>query len=132
MSKDIKHKSDSLNHNKILLVDDNPDHLTLIRLLLESKDYNVTCADSSKEAMECLEKSDVDVIVCDVMMPDVSGPEFIESLRLKEKYANVPVIMITAGCAKSEIDLLLSGADLLCNKNEINKLLPSQIKLLLE
>ncbi|MDR2338437.1 MAG: response regulator [Deltaproteobacteria bacterium] len=122
--------NNSLN-NQVLLIDDNPDQLTLIRLLLESKNYKVICANGSKEAFNCLEETEVDVIVCDVMMPDISGPEFIEKLRTSEKFANVPVIMITAGCNESEVDLLLSGADLLCNKKDMNRLLTSQIKLLL-
>jgi DNA-binding response OmpR family regulator len=126
---ELKDKNSS--SSRILLVDDSPDQLTLIKLLLESKNYKVFCATDSQEAFNYLEKSDVDVIVCDVMMPDVSGPEFIQELRSSEKFANVPVIMITAGCNESEVDLLLSGADLLCNKSDMNKLLAPQIKLLL-
>ena len=117
--------------NKILLVDDNPDHLKLIELLLKSKNYDVVCANGGKEALTCLAKENVDVIICDVVMPDISGPKLIEEIRAKQKYTDTPVIMMTAGCEESEVDLLLSGADLLCNKRDTNKLLLSQIKLLL-
>jgi len=118
--------------NRILLVDDNQDHLKLIELLLKSKNYEVVCAHGGNEALKYLDKEEVDVIVCDVVMPDISGPRLIEEIRATEKFADTPVIMMTAGCEESEIDLLLSGADLLCNKSDTNKLLLPQIKWLLE
>jgi len=117
---------------KILLVDDNPDHLRLLELLLKSKNYGVVCANGGQEALQCLDKEDVDIIICDVVMPDISGPRLIEEIRTTQKFANTPVIMMTAGCEESEVDLLLSGADLLCDKRDTNKLLLSQIKLLLD
>ena len=118
--------------NKILLVDDNPDHLKLIELLLKSKNYDVVCANGGQEALSYLDKGNVDVIICDVVMPDISGPKLVEAIRATEKFTDTPVIMMTAGCEESEVDLLLSGADLLCNKRDTNKLLLSQIRLLLD
>ena len=118
--------------NKILLIDDNQDHLKLIELLLKSKSYDVVCAKGGNEALKYLEKEEVDVIICDVVMPDISGPRLIEEIRATERFADTPVIMMTAGCEESEIELLLSGADLLCNKSDTNKLLLPQIKWLLE
>ena len=118
--------------NKILLIDDNRDHLKLTELLLKSKHYDVVCASGGKEALKFLDKEDVDVIICDVVMPDISGPKLIKEIRATQKFSDTPVIMMTAGCEESEIDLLLSGADLLCNKSDANKLLLPQIKWLLE
>lgn len=118
--------------NRVLLVDDNSDHLALFRLLLEEKKYKVICADGAKDAYSKLKENEVDIIVCDVMMPDISGPKFVEEIRLNESLADVPIIMITAGDKESEVDLLFSGADMFCPKSQAKKLLLSQIKLLLE
>ena len=118
--------------NRVLLVDDNPDHLALFRLLLEEKKYKVLCAEGAEEAFSKLEEGSVDIIVCDVMMPEISGQKFVEEVRLNESYADVPIIMITAGEKESEVDLLFSGADMFCPKAQAKKLLLSQIKLLLE
>ena len=135
--KKVKHRQPEREANKpksnrVLLVDDNPDHLSLFRILLEEKNYKVMCAEGAADAFSKLEEGSVDIIVCDVMMPDVSGQKFVEEVRLNESYADVPIIMITAGEKESEVDLLFSGADMFCPKGQAKKLLLSQIKLLLE
>ncbi|MCC6933159.1 MAG: response regulator [Deltaproteobacteria bacterium] len=127
----LKSKKTAPRNQKILLVDDNPDHLALFRLLLEQNDFQVVCADGAKDAFHVLDDNEVNVIVCDVMMPEINGQNFIEELRLHKHYANIPIIMITSGADVGEVDLLMSGADLFCPKTQAKKMLVSQVKLLL-
>lgn len=81
---------------RILVVDDNANALTLIRTILENR-YTVIEAASGKEAMDILLKEDPpDLILLDIMMPDMDGFEVYEAIRSQNRLANIPVIFVTA------------------------------------
>lgn len=80
----------------ILVVDDTADNLSLILDLLKDK-YRVKVANSGKKALSYLESSDeVDLILLDVMMPELSGYDVIKVLKKNEKTKDIPVIFLTA------------------------------------
>lgn len=80
----------------ILVVDDTADNLSLILDLLKDK-YRVKVANSGKKALSYLESSDeVDLILLDVMMPELSGYDVIKVLKKDEKTKDIPVIFLTA------------------------------------
>jgi two-component system alkaline phosphatase synthesis response regulator PhoP len=91
---------------KILVVDDNVDSLTIIRSMLESRGYTVRAAQSGPEALAQLEREVPDLVLLDVMMPEMSGLEVLERLRSAHATAKVPVIMVTA---KMQDDDLMAG-----------------------
>ena len=80
---------------KILMVDDNINFLQLAELAL-SNDYDVITASNGQEGFDFAVKRQPDVILADVMMPKVSGLEFLRMLLSEEETKNIPVIVITA------------------------------------
>jgi two-component system response regulator VicR len=80
---------------KILVVDDEPDILELIKDILKSK-YEVYIAKNVKEAVSTLEKIKIELIILDIMMPQIDGWDFLWMIRGSEKYREIPVIIVTA------------------------------------
>ncbi len=81
---------------KILFVDDLP---TNIKILVEvlKEDYDVICADNGPEALELAEKGpQPDLILLDIMMPNMNGYEVCERLKANDKTSDIPVMFITA------------------------------------
>lgn len=82
---------------KILLVDDVPDILDTIATLLESVGYQIDKCLSVRDALKNLEQERYNLIITDVLMPDMSGYDLISSVRAQEKYAPVPFIAMSGG-----------------------------------
>jgi CheY-like chemotaxis protein len=83
-------------NERVLVVDDNPDSIDIIRSILEAFGFSVQAATSGAEALEMLEGEPPNVILLDVMMPEMSGLEVLEQLKANPKLATVPVILVTA------------------------------------
>ncbi|RAR47254.1 response regulator transcription factor [Flavobacterium lacus] len=88
----------SENYSILLIEDDLSLGQTLLDLF-KSERYNVKWCKSGHEAMHYLENSVVDAIVCDLMMPGMSGEEFFLRIRKISKYDKIPFIVITANAA---------------------------------
>jgi len=95
--------------DKILVVDDSHINLSLLESYLEGEDYTVITESSGKRALEIAEKESVDIILLDVMMPDIDGFEVCRHLKQSEKVKDVPVIFLTA---RSDSDSLVEGFNL--------------------
>lgn len=81
----------------LLVVDDNEDNrYTLVQRLRRLRYTNVTTAVDGREALTRLRQRDFDLILLDVMMPELNGYEVLEQLRADERLRHVPVIMISA------------------------------------
>lgn len=81
---------------RILIVDDEPNNLFLLEELLLSEDYIPICASSGMEALSMALESIPDLILLDVMMPDLDGFEVCQRLREDAKLQTIPVIFLTA------------------------------------
>ena len=96
-------------NNTILVVDDEKDIRNLIEIHLKSECYNILKASNGKEALDIIEKEKVQLIVLDIMMPEIDG--FEVCARVREKLT-IPIIMLSA---KSEdmdkIQGIMTGAD---------------------
>jgi two-component system response regulator VicR len=80
---------------KILVVDDEPDIHTVIKTILSKKDYDVQTASDGQEALQKLSTEKYDLIILDVLMPNVDG--FTVLLRIRESgQTDLPVVMLTA------------------------------------
>lgn len=77
----------------VLLVDDNPKYL---RDALPFYGYGVETAANGKEALKVLEKKEFDIVLLDVMMPEMDGWETLKAVRANNRTKNLPVIMVTA------------------------------------
>lgn len=91
---------------KILIVDDDIDSLKLIGLMLQRHGYEVIAANSGGQALQKVEGDIPNLIILDVMMPDMNGLEVARRLRANPRTANVPIIMFTA---KTLIDDKVKG-----------------------
>jgi len=91
---------------KILIVDDDVDSLKLIGLMLQRHGYEVTAANSGAQALAKAEKDQPNLIILDVMMPDMNGLEVCRRLRANERTASIAIIMFTA---KTMIDDKVKG-----------------------
>ena len=80
----------------ILVVDDNPDSIMILRSILEMHGFIVRVAESGREALEQLEADKPDVVLLDVMMPEMSGLEVLERIKTTHSTSRIPVIMVTA------------------------------------
>jgi class 3 adenylate cyclase/CheY-like chemotaxis protein len=97
---------------KILVVDDQPMNVTLLADVLEVKGYSVATASSGPEALSMIEADAPDLVLLDVMMPDMTGYEVCERLRAAPPTALLPIVMVTALDAKEErVKGLQAGAD---------------------
>lgn len=83
------------NLPSILVVEDNEELLQLMTKLL-SRDYNVFTAENGKEGVSVLENEDIDLIVSDVMMPEMDGIEFCKYVKGNLEISHIPVILLTA------------------------------------
>jgi signal transduction histidine kinase/DNA-binding response OmpR family regulator len=81
---------------RILAVDDEPGGLALIRAALEPDGFEVIDASGGREALELMEKDGIDLVVCDLAMPDMDGFEVIAALKANPKTADVPILVCTA------------------------------------
>jgi CheY-like chemotaxis protein len=81
---------------KIMVVEDNLDEAKLIKMALEGEGYEAVCAFDGKEALEKLDSAKPDLIVLDVMMPEMDGFAFCEELRGSAEYEDIPVVLLTA------------------------------------
>ena len=80
----------------ILVVDDNPLIVNIVKSLLLTEQYRVFTSSDGGEALSVLENKKVDVIVCDVMMPHMDGYELHQAVRGKADLAHIPFIFLTA------------------------------------
>ena len=84
------------NEITIMIVDDRPDNLYLISDFLSHKGYNSIEVNSGEKALKSANKNQVDLILMDVMMPEMDGYEVCRHLKSNPKTANIPVIFISA------------------------------------
>ena len=89
---------------KILLVEDDEDIRAIAKLALEmSGDLQVLCCSSGVDAVRSASNLNVDLIIMDVMMPEMDGPEALSMLRQHEALRDTPCIFLTARTQKNEI-----------------------------
>lgn len=94
---------------KILVVDDEQLYRHLLRVNLEAEGYNVASATNGEEALELMSGSQPDLVILDVMMPNLDGFSTCERIR---QFSNVPIIMLTArGEEQDRVRGLNVGAD---------------------
>lgn len=81
---------------KILIVDDIPSNIWLLKAMLEQSGFQICSAENSEEALEQLKRGTIDLILLDVLMPGVNGFELAEQLKHHPDYREIPIIFLTA------------------------------------
>jgi CheY-like chemotaxis protein len=87
---------------RILVIDDSTTNVVLLEAILSDKGYRIETALNAREAFVRLDKQLPDLILLDLLMPKVSGFEFLEQLRKQERTKETPVIVISALNADDE------------------------------
>jgi two-component system cell cycle response regulator len=96
----------------ILVVDDNPDNLEIISTRLEFRGYRVVTAERGEAAIEMVHQQKPDLLLLDIMMPDMDGYEVARRIRAKDELAYVPIIFVTArDSTEDKVTGLDAGAD---------------------
>lgn len=89
---------------RILFVDDEPTVLLVSELILRSLGYDVIIADGGTSGIELLKTENVDLVLLDLMMPDIHGLDVLRFIKGKEEFKNIPVIMQTGIKDTHDID----------------------------
>lgn len=97
--------------NTILVVDDYEDNLSLIQAILEDEGHEIILAHNGFEALKIIEQAPPDLILLDVMMPDLNGFEVTQKIRENKNLPFIPILLITAYDHASVVTGLDSGAD---------------------
>ncbi len=92
----------------ILVVDDSPLLRRLVNHILSKKGYRILEASNGREALLILKKERPDLILLDIMMPEMDGTSFMKELRKCAEYADIPVLVLTAVGERSMIDEMKS------------------------
>jgi class 3 adenylate cyclase/CheY-like chemotaxis protein len=96
---------------RVLVVDDQPPNIRLLEAILVPRGYDVTPASSGEEALAALDESDVDLVLCDIVMPGMDGYQVCRAIRERPATAYLPVVMVTASGDEQKIKALEAGAD---------------------
>lgn len=96
-------------HFKILLVDDEKEYLDVIQLILESNQFKVKTVSSGQEALKILKDESFDLVITDLIMPEMTGLELLEAI--KKTYSDIEVILFTGyGSVQNAVDAMKKGA----------------------
>lgn len=105
------------NNYKVLLLEDDPDQIQLYRVTLKKLHWDIEFASSVKEAREILNRFSPDALITDLYLPDCNGIDFVEELRAKKEYQNLPIIMVSADNAEETLMSVMDrGVDEFLNK----------------
>lgn len=110
---DVAREKSSREHApRVLIVDDHPDNVEVIRVRLEARGYRTTCAADGEEALRLVAESPPDLILLDVMMPRMDGNEVARRIKSDPSLPFIPIIMQTAlDSTQSKVEGLGAGAD---------------------
>ena len=122
-----------IDKGRILLVDDEEDILEFLSYNLIKEGFKIKTASNGKSALKILEKFNPDLIILDVMMPEMDGIELCESIRKNEKNDDVLILFLTARSEDySELAGFSAGADDYITKPIKPKLLVSRVNAILK
>jgi CheY-like chemotaxis protein len=103
MLEQLHRRDPVLAHKKVLIVDDDVRNIFALTSALESHDMDVVHAENGKDALKLLsENADIDVVLMDIMMPEMDGYETTAAIRQIEGFENLPIIALTAKAMKAD------------------------------
>jgi len=94
-----------MDKKRILVVDDDADIAKMLKVRIEAEGYEFIGAMEGKEMLEVLKTKKPDVILLDIMLPNMDGYSILREMRKREEYADIPVIILSAKEKKKMGDL---------------------------
>ena len=132
LKNDIRSLNIELTESNVLVIDDNSDMTVFIKNCL-SGDYLVDTAENAAKALDLLNEKNYNLIISDIMMPDVDGISLVKKLKADINYSHIPIILLSAKIENStKIEGLRSGADVFIEKPFSTLYLKAQISSLLK
>ena len=110
----------------ILVVDDDPQILKLLQISLEEDGYKVLAAQHGEQALKFLEDYEVDLILSDVVMPNMDGLELVQAVKRSQRSAQIPFLFFSA---QNEMDDRLKGLELGANDYISKPINPIEVRL---
>ena len=118
---------------KVLIVEDNPQNMQLIELLLRTKNYTLLKAVDGEEALDMATREQPDLVLMDIQLPKLSGLEVTKKLRQMPVFSHTPIIALTAYAMKGDKDRFLeAGCDADLSKPICTRELPGMIDKMLQ
>lgn len=112
LKKIIGRKFAAVDQKRLMLVDDDPNLILLVKDYLEFRGYEVMTAGNGREALEILENTVPDLLICDVMMPEMDGYTLVQTVREDPRISWLPVLFLSAkGQSQDRVKGLNTGAD---------------------
>jgi len=113
---------------KILIVEDNPQNMRLIKMVLRDKGYTLLEATDGEEALDLAKRELPDLIIMDIQLPKLSGLEVTKKLRETSAFSHVPIIALTAYAMKGDKERFINaGCDAYLSKPIDSRELPGVI-----
>jgi len=88
----------------ILVIDDNQDILFIVRTMLEENGYEVNCASTGPEGLKCVQTLPPDLIILDILMPDMDGMEVLKTIKESPDTSSIPVMILSAKIKSKDIE----------------------------
>ena len=100
---DLHHSNKLLVGKKVLIVDDDARNIFALTSVLEEHEMNIVSADNGREAINILmDDPDIDIVLMDIMMPEMDGMETIQEIRKVSQLKNLPIVAVTAKAMKGD------------------------------
>jgi CheY-like chemotaxis protein len=97
------HQSDkALAGKKVLIVDDDMRNIFALSTVLEEHDMVIFSADNGRDAIRILQQEEVDIVLMDIMMPEMDGMETMREVRKVPRLKNLPIVAVTAKAMKGD------------------------------
>ncbi|MGE8422269.1 MAG: response regulator [Sphingobacterium siyangense] len=116
----------NLASKTVLLADDDMRNIFALSTAFESYDMNIEIANNGQEALDILERNkQIDLVLMDIMMPVMDGYEAIEKIRANKKFANLPIIAVTAKAMKGDREktIAVGANDYISKPVDVDKLI---------
>ncbi len=81
---------------RVVCIEDEPEMIDLVKLILSRKGYQVTGAMGGREGLEAISREKPDIVLLDLMMPDMDGWEVYQKMKSNDETKGIPVIVVTA------------------------------------
>lgn len=122
-SASLRHMADTRS-KRILIVDDEPDVTELVSYQLRAKGYTVEALNNPTQSISRIRTFQPDLIILDVMMPDISGIQICRMLRADPKSKAIPVVFLTARAEEADrvLGLEVGGDDYICKPFSVKEL----------